>query len=83
MMYEENWYGRDTYNYEHVLRPRKRRDKMSMSETKEELDTKFEAEVKGLLAGYLPDENSRDYVAFKIALLHRNYTGQEMSSGGE
>lgn len=56
---------------------------MNMSETKEELDTKFEAEVKGLLAGYLPDENSRDYVAFKIALLHRDYVEQEMSSSGE
>ena len=56
---------------------------MSMSETKEELDTKFEAEVKVLLAGYLPDENSRDYVAFKIALLHRDYVEQEMSSSGE
>lgn len=56
---------------------------MSRTEVKEELDTKFEAEVKGLLSGYLPDESSREYVAFKIALLHRNYTEQEMSSGGE
>jgi hypothetical protein len=51
--------------------------------SKEELDTQFEAEVKNLLSGYLPDESSREYVAFKIALLHRNYTEQEMSSGGE
>lgn len=56
---------------------------MGRTEVKEELDTKFEAEVKGLLAGYLPDENSRDYVAFKIALLHRDYAEQEMSSSGE
>ena len=82
-MYEENWYGRDTYNYERVLRPRKRRDKVNMSETKEELDAKFEAEVKGLLAGYLTDENSRDYVAFKIAVLHRDYTDREIGSSGE
>lgn len=82
-MCEETWYGRDTYNYERVLRPRKRRDKMGRTEVKDELDTKFEAVVKGLLAGYLPDENSRDYVAFKIALLHRDYVEQEMSSSGE
>lgn len=82
-MCEETWYGRDTYNYERVLRPRKRRDKMGRTEVKEKLDTKFEAEVKGLLAGYLLDENSRDYVAFKIALLHRDYVEQEMSSSGE
>lgn len=56
---------------------------MNMSETKEELDTKFEAEVKGLLAGYLLDENSRDYVAFKIAVLHREYIEREMGSSGE
>lgn len=56
---------------------------MGRTEVKEELDTKFEVEVKGLLAGYLPDENSRDYVAFKIALLHRDYVEQEMSSSGE
>lgn len=56
---------------------------MNRSEIKEELDAKFEAEVKGLLAGYLPDENSRDYVAFKIALLHRDYAEQEMDSSGE
>ena len=51
--------------------------------SKEELDTQFEAEVKNLLSGYLSDESSRDYVAFKITLLHRNYTEQEMSSSGE
>ena len=51
--------------------------------SKEELDTHFEAEVKNLLSGYLSDESSRDYVAFKITLLHRNYTEQEMSSSGE
>ena len=56
---------------------------MSRTETKEELNTKFEAVVKGLLAGYLPDENSRDYVAFKIAVLHREYVEMEMSSSGE
>lgn len=56
---------------------------MSKTEVKEELDTKFEAEVKGLLAGYLPDENSRDYVAFKIAVLHREYIEREMGSSGE
>ena len=56
---------------------------MNRSEIKEALDAKFEAEVKGLLAGYLPDENSRDYVAFKIALLHRDYAEQEMGSSGE
>ena len=61
----------------------KRSDEMNMSELKEELDAKFEAEVKGLLAGYLPDENSRDYVAFKIAVLHRDYAEQEMGSSGE
>lgn len=82
-MCEETWYGRDTYSYKRVLRPRKRRDKMSRTETKEELDTKFEAVVKGLLAGYLPDENSRDYVAFKIAVLHREYVEMEISSSGE
>ena len=56
---------------------------MDSSEIKEELDAKFEAEVKGLLAGYLPDENSRDYVAFKITLLHRDYAEQEIGSSGE
>ncbi len=56
---------------------------MIKAELKEALDTKFEADIKGLLSGYLPDENSRDYVAFKIKLLHREYAEQEMSSGGE
>lgn len=56
---------------------------MGRTEVKEELDTKFEAVVKGLLAGYLPDENSRDYVAFKIAVLHREYVEMEIGSSGE
>ena len=56
---------------------------MNKAELKEVLDKQFEADVKGLLSGYISDDNSRDYVAFKIKVLHREYIGQEMSSGGE
>lgn len=62
---------------------RNRRCKMNKAELKEAFDTKFEADIKALLSGYLPDDSSRDYVAFKIKVLHREYAEQEMSSSGE
>ena len=82
-MCEETWYGRDTYSYKRVLRPRKKERQNEQNRNKRRIGYKIRSSGKGLLAGYLPDENSRDYVAFKIAVLHREYVEMEMSSSGE
>ena len=49
-MYEENWYGRDTYNYERVLRPRKKERQNEHVRNKRRIGYKIRSRGKSVIS---------------------------------